>query len=66
MPALFVEHNAEKETDKNLLAAYRLFKDLTWDFPESQWAKYARGRLAGEQLEFENGQFVPIDSEATP
>ncbi len=34
----------------NLLAAYRLFKDLTWDYPESKWAKYARGRLAGEEL----------------
>jgi len=35
---------------KNLLGAYRLFKDLTWDYPESKWAKYARGRLAGDQL----------------
>jgi TolA-binding protein len=46
----YMRQAAEKEKDKNLLAAYRLFKDLTWDFPESQWAKYARGRLAGEDL----------------
>jgi tetratricopeptide (TPR) repeat protein len=26
-------------------AAYRSFKKLTWDYPESKWAKFARGRL---------------------
>ena len=26
--------------------AYRTFKRLTWDYPDSDWAKYARGRLA--------------------
>jgi len=46
----YMRQAAVKETDKNLLAAYRLFKDLTWDIPESKWARYARGRLAGEQL----------------
>jgi TolA-binding protein len=25
--------------------AYRMFKVLTWDYPESGWARYARGRL---------------------
>ena len=25
--------------------AYRSFKDLTWGYPESEWAKRARGRL---------------------
>ena len=30
--------------------AYRLFKRLTWDYPESQSAKYARGRLAEDAL----------------
>ncbi len=25
--------------------AYRAFKQLTWDYPESKWAKMARGRL---------------------
>jgi TolA-binding protein len=26
--------------------AYRMWKRLTWDHPETQWAKYARGRLS--------------------
>ena len=30
--------------------AYRMFKKLTWDYPESMWAKYARGRLAEKEL----------------
>jgi TolA-binding protein len=30
---------------KSLVAAYRAFKKLTWDYPESKWAKFARGRL---------------------
>ena len=30
--------------------AYRMFKKLTWDYPESTWAKYARGRLSEEAL----------------
>lgn len=25
--------------------AYRMFKNLTWNYPETKWAKYARGRL---------------------
>lgn len=29
--------------------AYRTFKRLTWDYPETKWAKYARGRLAQEE-----------------
>jgi TolA-binding protein len=28
--------------------AYRGFKRLTWDYPDSDWAKYARGRLSEE------------------
>lgn len=35
---------------KELLSAYRRFKDLTYDYPESKWARYARGRLAGEEM----------------
>ncbi len=35
---------------KELVAAYRMFKKLTWDYPESIWAKYARGRLSEEAL----------------
>jgi outer membrane protein assembly factor BamD (BamD/ComL family) len=30
--------------------AYRQFKKLTWDYPESTWAKYARGRLSESDL----------------
>jgi TolA-binding protein len=30
--------------------AYRMFKKVTWDYPESTWAKYARGRLTEETL----------------
>jgi TolA-binding protein len=30
---------------KALVQAYRAFKKLTWDYPESKWAKFARGRL---------------------
>jgi TolA-binding protein len=30
---------------KDFKAAYRAFKKLTWDYPESKWAKFARGRL---------------------
>lgn len=40
-----------KSKDKNsLIEAYRMFKVLTWDYPASKWAKYARGRLADEAL----------------
>jgi TolA-binding protein len=30
--------------------AYRLLKRLTWDYPETTWAKYARGRLSEKEL----------------
>jgi outer membrane protein assembly factor BamD (BamD/ComL family) len=30
--------------------AYRAFKKLTWDYPESKWAKFARGRLTEDTL----------------
>ena len=30
--------------------AYRIFKRLTWDYPASKWAKFARGRLTDENL----------------
>jgi len=30
--------------------AYRMLKRLTWDYPESIWAKYARGRLTEPAL----------------
>jgi TolA-binding protein len=28
--------------------AYQTFKKLTWDYPDSKWAKIARGRLTEE------------------
>jgi outer membrane protein assembly factor BamD (BamD/ComL family) len=33
-----------------LTQAYRMFKRLTWDYPSSKWAKYARGRLTEPQV----------------
>ncbi|MCG3148814.1 MAG: Outer membrane protein assembly factor BamD [Verrucomicrobiae bacterium] len=30
--------------------AYRMYKKLTWDYPESKWAKSARGRLTEDAL----------------
>ena len=36
--------------------SYQTFKKLTWDYPESKWAKIARGRLTDERFEsFEKG-----------
>ena len=32
------------------MTAYSLYKRLTYDFPESQWAAYARGELSQEAL----------------
>ena len=32
------------------MAAYSMFKRLTYDFPESQWAAYARAQLSQERL----------------
>ena len=31
--------------NEDYVNAYRLFKRLTWDYPASKWAKFARGRL---------------------
>jgi TolA-binding protein/uncharacterized protein YxjI len=36
---------APKADQDPMLLAYRMYKRLTWDYPESKWAKYARGRL---------------------
>lgn len=33
-----------------LVEAYRMWKKLTWDYPASKWAKYARGRLAEPEM----------------
>jgi TolA-binding protein len=35
---------------EDLKNAYRSFKKLTWDYPESKWAKFARGRLTEDAL----------------
>ena len=35
---------------KEMKGAYRAFKKTTWDYPESIWAKRARGRLTEEAL----------------
>jgi outer membrane protein assembly factor BamD (BamD/ComL family) len=29
----------------NALLAYQMFKRCVWDYPETKWAKFARGRL---------------------
>lgn len=33
---------------RDTVGAYRSFRQLTWDYPESKWAKIARGRLTEE------------------
>lgn len=38
-------HLKNTESKSSPVDAYRMFKKLTWDHPESQWAKYARARL---------------------
>lgn len=35
---------------RQAMAAYSAFKRLTYDFPESQWAAFARGQLSQENL----------------
>ena len=32
------------------MAAYSIYKRLTYDFPESSWASYARAQLSQEGL----------------
>ena len=32
------------------MAAYSIYKRLTYDFPESKWASYARGQLSSDSL----------------
>lgn len=33
-----------------MVESYRMFKNLTWDYPATKWAKYARGRLTTEAM----------------
>jgi len=42
--------------NKEYVGSYQTFKKLTWDYPESKWAKISRGRLTDER-------FVDIESE---
>ncbi len=35
---------------RDYVGAYRSFKQLTWDYPETKWAKIARGRLTEQAL----------------
>ncbi|MDA1141766.1 MAG: hypothetical protein O3B01_24650 [Planctomycetota bacterium] len=39
------------ESKDGYLNAYRIFKRLTWDYPASNWAKFARGRLTEDQFQ---------------
>ena len=34
------------QTLRNTMSAYSIYKRLTYDFPETDWAKYARGQLS--------------------
>ncbi len=38
------------QTLRQEMAAYSIFKRLTYDFPESEWAAFARGQLSQERL----------------
>lgn len=38
------------ESTDAMVQAYRMWKKLTWDYPASKWAKYARGRLAEPEM----------------
>ena len=37
----------------DMVNSYRTFKKLTWDYPESKWAKFARGQLVQNEKAFE-------------
>jgi hypothetical protein len=38
------------QTLRQPMAAYSMFKRLTYDFPESEWAAFARGQLSQQSL----------------
>ena len=40
--------------------AYKLYRRVTFDFPDSKWAKYARGRLSDPVFE----RIIQIEKEA--
>jgi outer membrane protein assembly factor BamD (BamD/ComL family) len=33
-----------------MVSAYRMFKRVTWDYPTTKWAKYARARLTESEI----------------
>ena len=39
-----------KMSPADSVKAYRMFKKLTWNYPESQWAKHARARLTDRNM----------------
>ena len=41
----------ERSVEPQLREAYELYRRITFDFPDSKWAKYARGRLADPVFE---------------
>jgi len=34
-----------------MMSAYQIYRRVTFDFPDSKWAKYSRGRLADPVFE---------------
>jgi tetratricopeptide (TPR) repeat protein len=48
-PAMYWAGTTYQELN-DLMAAYSMFKRLTYDFPETKWAAFARGRLSEESL----------------
>jgi len=36
---------------RNYEKAFRMYKRTTWDFPDSRWAKWARGRLTAREFD---------------
>ena len=40
--------------------AYKLYRRVTFDFPDSKWAKYARGRLSDPAFE----RIIQVENEA--
>ncbi len=40
----------EGENDP-MIEAYKMYKNLTWDYPASKWAKYARGQLTTKKMQ---------------
>ena len=38
------------ESQREPMAAYAIYKRLTYDFPESKWAAYARGQLSQDRM----------------